>query len=116
VSVRTNGDKSAAGDSIVNPAKLDPATREDICNQCHLTGDVRVLRNGKSPHDYRPGQRLEEVWAILVRGAETGSGGTTRAVNQVQQMRGSVCYQASGGKLSCLSCHDPHDAPDEDHR
>ena len=27
-------------------------------------------------------------------------------------MKLSKCYQATNGKLSCLTCHDPHEQPD----
>jgi tetratricopeptide (TPR) repeat protein len=34
-----------------------------------------------------------------------------RAVSQVEQMYQSKCFKASKGKLGCVSCHDPHEAP-----
>jgi cytochrome c-type biogenesis protein CcmH/NrfG len=97
-------------DPIVNPSRLDPAAREDVCYQCHLQGD-RVLRYGKTDYDFRPGQRLEDVWTIFVKGASIESGDSTRAVSQVDQMRESVCFQKSAGRLGCISCHDPHTFP-----
>ena len=29
--------------NIVNPAKLQPALRESVCQQCHLQGDIRIV-------------------------------------------------------------------------
>ncbi|MGE5195304.1 MAG: hypothetical protein ACM3U2_22655, partial [Deltaproteobacteria bacterium] len=37
--------------------------------------------------------------------------GATEAVSQAEQMLSSRCYQASRGRLGCISCHDPHSAP-----
>ena len=98
-------------DPIVNPAKLDPDRREDICTQCHLSGEGRYLRDGCQFGDFQPGTRLEENYLIFVRGDRMTDDGKTRAVSQVEQMRSSKCYLNSGGKLGCTSCHDPHGGP-----
>ena len=109
-------DASLAGrvsvhESIVNPARLDANRRESVCNQCHLKGESHILRYGKTDLDFRPGDRLEDVWTVFVAGAGIGPDGKTHAVNQVEQMRASRCYAASGDTLGCTSCHDPHSSP-----
>ena len=98
-------------DVIVNPSDLEIAQREAICNQCHLAGEHRILRYGRSNHDFRPGDRLEDIWTVFVTKHSENDGGATRAVSQVEQMRSSRCYQASEGRLGCTSCHDPHGTP-----
>ena len=98
-------------DPIINPARLDPARREDVCNQCHLQGEARYLREGCHFGDFRPGQRLEEVYVILVRGTRATADGQTQAVSQVEQMRSSACFRKSDGRFGCTSCHDPHSQP-----
>ena len=113
VRIQASENKPASTGEIVNPARLGVAARADICNQCHLQDDVRILRNGRSNHDFRPGQRLEDVWAVFIGTSQAPTGDTARAVNQVHQMRASVCYQNSAGRLECISCHDPHGIPDE---
>jgi predicted CXXCH cytochrome family protein len=102
--------ESAGDDPIVNPARLESAAREDVCNQCHLQGE-RLPRYGKTMHDFRPGQRIEDVWTVFVKGAGVDKANATRAVSQVDQMRDSLCFQKSGGRLGCTSCHDPHSVP-----
>src|SRR5262249_5754406 len=53
---------------IVNPARLDPALREAVCEQCHLQGEAKVMRRGReTPFDYRPGLPLDEVWSVFLR-------------------------------------------------
>jgi len=109
--VRYHRQRSSSGESdpIVNPAKLDPDRREDVCSQCHLSGEGRYLRDGCQFGGFQPGTRLEETYLIFVRGNRTTENGKkTRAVSQVEQMRSSRCYLHSGGKMGCTSCHDPH--------
>ena len=101
-------------DPIVNPSKLDPDRREDVCSQCHLSGEGRYLRDGCHFGEFQAGTRLEETYLIFVRGTRATGDGKTRAVSQVEQMRSSTCYLKSAGKMGCTSCHDPHSQPPSD--
>jgi hypothetical protein len=103
-------------DPIVNPARLDDARRESVCNQCHLQAAARVPRYGRNDLDFRPGQEFEEIWSVLDDEESLSDDGRTRAVSHVQQMRESRCYAESGGRFGCISCHDPHRVPPETER
>src|SRR5579883_138519 len=83
--------------------------RDAVCEQCHLSGEVRVLRRGRDLYDFRPGLPLYSFWSVFVR--DHRSKGTEKAVNHVEQMHLSRCYQESSGerKLECVSCHNPHE-------
>lgn len=102
---------SSERDPIVSPARLDYERRESICQQCHLQAAARVLRAGRSPFDFQPGELFEETWTVLDAGAGVDADGQTRAVNHVPQMQSSRCFKASDPKLGCTSCHDPHRVP-----
>jgi hypothetical protein len=93
---------------IVNARHLPPALRDAVCQQCHLEGEIRVLRRGREPFDFRPGLPLEQFWSVFVRPHET----TDRLVGSFEQLYASRCFQASAGRLGCISCHDPHLRPD----
>lgn len=93
---------------IVNPADLDPARREAVCNQCHLAGEAAIPKYGRGLFDFRPGDHLDDSLVVFVEGQRASSG---RAVSQVEQMQSSRCYQASGEVMGCTTCHDPHYQP-----
>ncbi len=95
--------------SIVNPKHLDPDLRAAVCQQCHLQGEVRVVRRGRNPFEFRPGLPLEQFVAAFVPRPDLAD--ALRSVSQFEQLGQSRCFTASGGKLDCTSCHDPHEQP-----
>lgn len=103
-------------DPIVNPASLNPAQRESVCNQCHLQGGERVLNYGCREYDFRPGDDLSSTWIVFMRGDGVDERGATHAVSHVQQMHASACFRNSQGALGCISCHDPHETPAPEQR
>ena len=98
-------------DPIVNPAKLDVARREDVCNQCHLQGKHVIRRFGREFFDFRPGDRLEDVFVVLTGEDRLDDQGRHQVVSHVEQMRSSRCYIGSDQAMGCTSCHDPHFQP-----
>lgn len=93
--------------SIVNPSKLPVAVRDDICLQCHLAGDARVLQPGQDYLDFRPGTPLGNVVAIYSV-PQAIKGNHFVLLDQYEQLKLSKCWNASNGRLGCISCHDPH--------
>ena len=94
---------------IVNPRRLSPELREDVCRQCHLQGEVRLVRRGREPFDYRPGLPLDEFVTTYVRHPAVTD--YHKSVGQVEQAAVSKCAAGSGGRFGCISCHDPHSKP-----
>jgi len=98
--------------TIVNPAKLDAAARDSVCEQCHLFGVARVPNPGKKLSDFVSGQRLEDTFTIYRNVLPPGSpSGTFKVISHVEQLALSSCARNSGGRLWCGTCHDPHDPP-----
>jgi len=98
-------------DTIVNPARLEPALRDAVCQQCHLQGESRIVRRGRRIFDYRPGLPLHLFLSTFVLATDTGN--RQKAVGHVEQMAVSRCYRDSKGKMGCITCHDAHDFPNE---
>ncbi|HEX4164357.1 MAG TPA: tetratricopeptide repeat protein [Bryobacteraceae bacterium] len=95
----------------INPAKLSPRLAENICMNCHQGGDARVLQPGKTNQDFRPGQWLIETVAIFRASQAPVDQQKTDLLEHNAAMKLSRCFRASGGRLSCLTCHDPHVQP-----
>ena len=106
--VRTEG-KSP----VVNPAKLSADRRDSVCISCHLEGDVTVPRAGRSVLDWKPGEPISNYLSYFVF---RDKGLLNRSVSEVEQLSTSGCKRASGDRLSCTSCHDPHSRPGPEQR
>lgn len=109
-----SGGAHVNGGAIVNPAKLTPARRDDICMQCHLEGKAAVERPGRHAYEFQPGDALSDYvrYFLLVDAKGSGLG----AVSQVEAFAQSQCKKKSGDAMSCTSCHDPHRSPSAEER
>lgn len=100
---------------IVNPAKLSPERRMEVCMQCHLEttlGNIpaKLQRLDRGSFSYLAGQPLSE-FAIFFDYAPGRRESRFEGLSGLYRLRKSRCYLESGGKLECTSCHDPHDMP-----
>ena len=103
------GTEHANGGEIINPAKLPPARRDEICMQCHLEGKVAIERPGRHVYEFRPGQELTDyVRYFELTDSQASNLG---AVSQVEALAQSQCKKKSGDAMSCTSCHNPHLSP-----
>lgn len=96
---------------IVNPADLPGWLADNICMKCHQAGDARVLKPGKSYSDFRPGTPLDKTVAIFMVPFDRSSPPKDPLLQHYISMILSKCYSASGGRLHCITCHDPHLQP-----
>ena len=93
---------------IVNPNQLSPVLSDQICEACHEIGGMRILQEGKSYLDILPGKPLNDYLAIFMTLPKRDSPPPSDQLQQYYEMIMSKCYRASGGRLRCTTCHDPH--------
>src|SRR5271154_6615060 len=97
--------------NIVNPAKLEPAACDSVCEQCHLFGVARIPNPGKQLSDFVPGERTEDVFTTY---HDADPSGAFKVISHVEQLALSACARNSNGRLWCGTCHDPHYSPRND--
>ena len=100
-------------DPIVQMAKLTARKKDAICYQCHFSAKNRVLRTHRSVTDFRPGMDVTDIWSFTKTKPTVDADGraTNLSTAHVQQMHESACFTNSDGRMSCISCHDPHGIP-----
>ncbi len=103
------GKTHVAGGPIVNPAKLTPQRRDDVCMQCHMEGKVAIERPGRHIYNFRPGEDLSDYTRYFVLAEDRGA--PSGAVSQVEALSQSICKKKTGDSMSCTSCHNPHYSP-----
>ena len=114
---RCHGDVSAhlqrpSRATIVNPSRLPARARDSVCEQCHLSGEVRILNPGRQFADFHPGQNLEDVFSVYVPDNPAKSPKESiKVISHAEQLALSTCARKSEGKLWCGTCHNPHEQP-----
>ena len=103
-------------EAVVNPAWLSPEREIEVCMQCHLETTSRdlphsIVRYGRGFFSYRAGRPLADFMLHFDHAPGTGNDDKFEVVQSVYRLRQSQCFQASGGRMTCTTCHDPHHAP-----
>jgi predicted CXXCH cytochrome family protein len=100
--------------TIVNPARLEPARQAEVCLQCHLETTSFPLPNSliryeRGPFSYRPGEPLADFKLLFDHAPGTGHSDNFEIASSAYQLDKSACTLKDGAKLTCTTCHNPHD-------
>ncbi len=100
--------------AIVNPARLSPDRRMEVCMQCHLETTslklpANLLRFGRGVFSFRPGEPLEDYLLHFDRAPGSGFEPRFEFDSAAYRLRMSSCYTANNGALICTTCHNPHE-------
>jgi predicted CXXCH cytochrome family protein len=101
--------------TIVNPARLSAERQLELCMQCHLeTTSSRIphtiLRFNRGAFSYRPGEPLADFALYFDHAPGVGYDDKFEIDHQAYRLRKSACFQKSGGRMTCTTCHEPHAA------
>lgn len=101
--------------AILNPARLSPERRMEVCMQCHLEATssplpAALMRFGRSVFSYRPGEALGDFLLYFDHASGSGYDDKFEIVSAAYRFRKSACFQKSAGRFECTTCHDPHQA------
>ena len=92
--------------TIVNPKHMSLDLRLDVCQQCHLAGEVTVLRAGETATSYRPSRPLSAHRAVYALAEQDPT--HVNVVSHADRMKASACFIGSGA-MDCVTCHNPHE-------
>jgi predicted CXXCH cytochrome family protein len=103
--------------SIVNPARLTPKLRMDLCMQCHLEPTstafpALIRRFNRGPFSFTAGERLDAFELAFDQARGNGHDDKFEIVgSSAYRLSQSRCFLQSKDALTCETCHDPHRIP-----
>ena len=104
--------------NILNPARL-PATRQlEVCLQCHLETTSQPLpfalrRFGRGFFSYDPSEPLGDYMVHFDHEDRAPWNEKFEVVSAPYRMMQSPCFLKSKGRLTCTTCHNPHERPSQ---
>jgi tetratricopeptide (TPR) repeat protein len=106
---------------LVNPAKLADDRRLEVCLQCHLQSTSHrlpyaVRRFDRAPFSFQPGQPLADSILHFDHAPGSAFDDKFEIAHSAYRLLKSACFAKSAGRLTCTTCHDPHDASNQRHR
>ncbi|MFC2085900.1 tetratricopeptide repeat protein [Bacteroidota bacterium] len=102
---------SAIDPTIVNSKYLPLDAGLDVCQQCHVSATVSILREGRTPFQFVPTEALESHVALFSEVLQASR--QISLASHANRMKRSACFQAlmeTDSPMTCVTCHDPHES------
>ena len=102
--------------AIVNPARLSTERQMEVCMQCHLETTAlplphSLVKLGRDPFGYRPGAPLADFMIFFDHAPGSKYENDFEIAHSAYRLRKSQCFLKSAGRMTCTTCHNPHDVP-----
>lgn len=99
---------------ILNPKKLTGARKMEVCLQCHLESTsfplpFSIVRHEKPVFSYNPAEPLENYILHFDHARGTPRDDKFEIAGSAYRLRQSKCFRLSEDRLSCTTCHNPHE-------
>ncbi len=99
---------------ILNPKKLSSSRQMEVCMQCHLETTSYSLPNSIVKLDrkiftYNPAESLTNFIQHYDHARNTGHDDKFEIASSAYRLRQSKCFRLSDGKMTCTTCHNPHE-------
>lgn len=102
--------------NILNPARLPSSRQIEVCLQCHLETTSQPLpfarrREGRAFFSYDPNEPLGDYMVHLDHEDKAPWNEKLEVVSAPYRLMQSPCFQKSEGRMTCTTCHNPHERP-----